>query len=103
AAETISLFATQIFVNSAGLRYVPLPVDKEPCLIEGFPEGEEPVTDLLKALALPKRRGLTRSDIEKALLLHGSSVLGESLGLDAREVRLVVTPTAPHLGGVRAR
>ena len=103
AAETISLFATQVFVNSAGLRYVPLPVDTEPCLIEGFPEGEEPVTDLLKALALPKRRGLTRSDIEKALLLHGSSVLGESLGLDAREFRLVCIPPDIYLRAGRER
>ena len=97
AAETISLFATQVFVNSAGLRYVPLPVDKEPCLIEGFPEGEEPVTELLKALGLPKRRGLARSDIEKALLLHGSSVVEERLGLDPREFRLVCIPPDVYL------
>jgi hypothetical protein len=103
AAETISLFATQVFVNSAGLRYVPLPVDKEPCLIEGFPEGEEPVTELLKALALPKRRGLTRSDIEKALLLHGSSVVEEHLGLDPREFRVVCIPPDVYLRVGRER
>ena len=103
AAETISLFATQVFVNSAGLRYVPLPVDKEPCLIEAFPEGEEPVTELLKALALPKRRGLTRSEIEKALLLHGSSVIGETLGLDPREFRVVCVPPDVYLRVGRER
>jgi hypothetical protein len=103
AAETISLFATQIFVNSAGLRYVPLPIDKESCLIEGFPEGEEPVTELLKALGLPKRRGLTRSDIEKALLLHGPSVLQEHLGLDPREFRVVCVPPDIYLRVGRER
>lgn len=103
AAETISLFATQVFVNSAGLRYVPLPIDKETCLIEGFPEGEEPVTELLKALGLPKRRGLTRSDIEKALLLHGSSVVQERLGLDPREFRVVCVPPDIYLRVGRER
>jgi hypothetical protein len=103
AAETISLFATQVFVNSAGLRYVPLPVDKEPCLIEGFPEGEEPVTELLKALGLPKRRGLARSDIEKALLLHGSSVVEERLGLDPGAFRVVCIPPDVYLRVGRER
>jgi hypothetical protein len=103
AAETISLFATQVFVNSAGLRYVPLPIDKESCLIEGFPEGEEPVTELLKALGLPKRRGLTRSDIEKALLLHGAGVVGERLGLDPREFRVVCMPPDVYLRVGRER
>src|SRR5262249_33350179 len=97
AAETISLFATQVYVNSAGLRYVPLPVDTEPCLIEGFAEGEEPVTELLRALALPKRRGLTRVEIENALLLNGSRVLEDQLGLDPREFRLVCIPPDIYL------
>src|SRR5262249_26439954 len=90
--ETISLFATQVFVNSAGLRYVPLPIGKESCLIEGFPEGEEPVTELLKALGLPKRRGLARSDIEKALLLHGASVVRARRGLARRGCRVGCMP-----------
>src|SRR5262249_7969264 len=92
AAETVSLFATQVFINSAGLRYVPIPVDTEPCLIEGFPEGEEPVTDLFRELALPRRRGLARAEIENALFLHGSRVLQERLGLDPLEFRLVCIP-----------
>jgi hypothetical protein len=103
AAETISLFATQVFVNSAGVRYVPLPVDTEPCLIEGFPEGEEPVTELLRALALPGRRGLARTDIERALLLHGPEVLEERLGLDPREFRLVCMPPDLYLRVGRER
>src|SRR5262249_58368314 len=97
AAETISLFATQVYINSAGLRYVPLPIDTEPCLIEGFAEGEEPVTELLKALGLPKRRGLTRVEIENALLLNGPRVLEEKLGLDLREFRLISIPPPLHL------
>ena len=103
AAETISLFATQVFVNSVGVRYVPLPVDTEPCLVEGFPEGEEPVTDLLKALALPGRRGLARATIEHALLVNGSRVLEERLGLDPREFRLVCIPPDLYLRVGRER
>jgi hypothetical protein len=97
AAETVSLFATQVFINSAGLRYVPVPVDTESCLIEGFPEGEQPVTELLKALGLSRRRGLARADIENALLLHGGRVLEERLGLDPREFRLVCIPPDLYL------
>ena len=97
AAETVSLFATQVFINSAGLRYVPLPVDSEWCLIEGFPEGEQPVTELLKALGLSRRQGLARADIENALLLHGRSILQEHLGLDPREFRLVCIPPELYL------
>ena len=103
AAETISLFATQVYINSAGLRYVPVPVDTEPCLIESFAEGEEPVTELLKALALPKRRGLTRVEIENALLLNGPRVLEEQLGLDPREFRLVCIPPDIYLRVGRER
>jgi hypothetical protein len=103
AAETISLFATEVFVNSAGLRYVPLPVDTEPCLIEGFAEGEESVTDLLQALALPRRRGLARATIENALLLHGPGVIKERLGLDPREFRLVCIPPDLYLRVGRER
>src|SRR5262245_11344130 len=103
AAETISLFATQVFVNSAGLRYVPLPVDTEPCLIEGFPEGEEPVTELLRALALTGRRGLARTDIEHALLLHGPEAVEQRLGLDPREFRLVCIPPDLYLRVGRER
>jgi hypothetical protein len=103
AAETVSLFATQVFVNSAGLRYVPLPADTEPCLVESAPEGDESVTELLKALGLPKRRGLARTDIEHALLLHGAKVLEERLGLDPREFRLVCIPPDLYLRVGRER
>src|SRR5262245_6292928 len=103
AAETISLFATQVYINSAGLRYVPLPIDTEPCLIEGFAEGEEPVTELLKALGLPKRRGLTRVEIENALLLNGPRVLEDQLGLDPREFRLICIPPDIYLRVGRER
>ena len=103
AAETVSLFATQVFINSGGLRYVPLPVDTEPCLIEGFPEGEQPVTELLKALGLSRRQGLARVDIENALLLHGGRVLEERLGLAPREFRLVCVPPDLYLRVGRER
>ncbi len=103
AADTVSLFATQIFINSAGLRYVPLPVDTEPCLVEGFPEGEEPASDLLHELGLPGRRALARVTIENALLLHASRVVEERLGLDPREFRLVCIPPDVYLRVGRER
>src|SRR5262249_18127978 len=103
AAETVSLFATQAFVNPLVLRYVRVPIDPEPCLVESFPEGEESVTDLLKALALPGRRGLARATIENALLLHGPAVLKERLALDPREFRLVCIPPDLYLRVGRER
>ena len=103
AAETVALFATQVFINSGGLRYVPIPVDTESCLIESFPEGEQPVTELLKALGLSRRRGLARADIENALLLQGGRVLEERLGLDPREFRLVCIPPDLYLRVGRER
>ena len=38
-AETIALFALHVYVNSAGIRYVPLPTEREPLLIEAHPRG----------------------------------------------------------------
>src|SRR5678815_2886899 len=38
-AETISLFALHLYVNSAGVRYVPIPAPRETVLVETHAEG----------------------------------------------------------------
>lgn len=91
-AETLSLFALHLYVNSAGIRYVPVPTSREPLLVETHAEGDEPRTPLLHELGLPQRRGLARSAIEAALHKEGARVLAEHLGLDPRAFRLVCIP-----------
>jgi hypothetical protein len=91
-AETISLFALHLFVNSAGLRYVPLPAPREVLLVESHADGEEPVTSLLRELGCERRRGLSRDDIETALRKHGARVVAEHLGLDPLAFRIVCVP-----------
>jgi hypothetical protein len=79
-------------VNSAGLRYVPVPAPREFLLLELHAEGEDPVTPLLGELGLERRRGLSRDDIEARLLKHGARILAEHLGLDPVAYRLVCVP-----------
>ena len=55
-AETVSLFSLHLYVNSAGIRYVPVPVPRETLLVEAHPDGEEAMTSLLKELGLERRR-----------------------------------------------
>jgi hypothetical protein len=91
-AETISLFALHLFVNSAGLRYVPLPTQREVVLVEAHAEGDEAATPLLRELGCGRRRGLSRDDIEIMLRTHGARIVGEHLGLDPLAFRLVCIP-----------
>jgi hypothetical protein len=91
-AETISLFALHLFVNSAGLRYVPLPTQREIVLVEAHAEGDEAATPLLRELGCGQRRALSRDDIEITLLKHGARIVGEHLGLDPLAFRLVCIP-----------
>jgi hypothetical protein len=91
-AETLSLFALHLYVNSAGSRYVPVPTSREPLLVETHAEGDEPRTPLLQELGFAQRRGLARSAIEAALHKEGARVLEERLGLDPRAFRLVCIP-----------
>jgi hypothetical protein len=91
-AETVSLFALHLYVNSAGLRYVPVPVPREVLLVEPHADGEEPVTPLLRELGFERRRGLARDDIEAALLRHGTRIVAERLGLDPLAYRIVCVP-----------
>ena len=87
------------FANSGGARHLPSLV-AEDVLVEDFPdpaEGEKPpVSPLLTALKLDRRRGLSRAAIEAALLEHGAQVLERELGLDPRVFRLVCIPSDVH-------
>ena len=88
-----SQFIQQIFVNSAGARYLP-PLATETALIEDFAENEsaEAPSKLLQALGLAKHSGLARTEIEAALARFGPQILEERLGLDPIEFRLVCIP-----------
>lgn len=91
-AETISLFALHQFVNSAGVRYAPVPARREVLLLETHAEGDEARTPLLQELGLERRRALSRDTIERHLLKHGGRIVGERLGLDPHTYRLVCVP-----------
>ena len=91
-AETISLFALHLYVNSAGVRYVPLSTPREVLLVEPHAEGEEPVTPLLRELGLERRRGVSRDEIELALRRNGARIVAEHLGLDPFAFRIVCVP-----------
>jgi hypothetical protein len=91
-AETVSLFALHLYVNSAGVRYVPIPAPRETVLVEPHAEGDETVTPLLRELGLERRRGVSRDDIEDRLQKHGPRVVGELLGLDPLAFRIVCVP-----------
>jgi len=93
--DSIEFFLLNPFMTSSGTRYrVCLVV--EDLLIENFPEPEPkedmPVTPLLSALGFQSRRGLTRFDIENALLRHGSRIVQQDLGLDPEAFRLIAIP-----------
>jgi hypothetical protein len=91
-AETIGLFALHVFVNSAGVRYVPVPAPREALLLEVHAEGDETVTPLLRELGFEQRRGLSRDDIEDRLHKNAARVLGEQLKLDPLGFRIVCVP-----------
>jgi hypothetical protein len=91
-AETISLMALHLYVNSAGLRFVPVPAPRESVLVETQADGDETVTPFLRELGLDRRRGLARDDIEDRLLRHGARVIAERLGLDPLAFRIVCIP-----------
>jgi hypothetical protein len=91
-AETLALFALHVYVNSAGLRYVPLPVEREPVLIEAHAEGDDALTPLLRELRLDRRRGIARHEIEMRLHADGPRITADLLGLDPHVFRLVCLP-----------
>ena len=86
-------FIQQIFLNSGGARYLP-PLFSETVLIEDFAEDEsaDAPSRLLGALGFGKRSGLARMEIEAAVMHFAPQILGEQLGLDPIEFRLVCIP-----------
>src|SRR5262245_40651688 len=102
-AETLSLFALHLYVNSAGVRYVPVPAPREALLLEVHAEGDETMTPLLRELGLKRRRGLARDDVEYQLQKHGAHVVGELLGLDPMAFRVVCVPPDVFIRAGRAR
>lgn len=93
ATELALLFVIHPFITSAGTRYL-LHFEPEYALVEDFPESEKvpEASELLAALGLPRRSGLSRMQIETALRASGPQVLEERLQLDAGEFRLVCLP-----------
>jgi hypothetical protein len=90
-AETVSLFALHLFVNSAGIRYLPMLSPREFVLLETHPEGDDTPSGLVRALGLERRRTLAREDIELALIRHGGGIVS-NMGLDPRAFRIVCVP-----------
>ena len=93
--EGLVVFMIHPLVNSGGARYLPSLV-AEDVLVEDFPDPVDgqtpPASELLKSLGLSGYRGLPRIIIEKALLMHGASILQNELGLDPHVFRLVCIP-----------
>jgi hypothetical protein len=92
--ETASMFALNPFVNSGGVRYFPLFPDSEFVLVEDFPEDAVPTepSELLSALGLTRRHGLSRVELEVRLRENGTAVIRDRLGLDPTKFRLVCIP-----------
>jgi hypothetical protein len=98
--QGVAMFMIHPLVNSGGARNLPRLV-AEDVLVEDFPDPADgqppPVSELVKSLGLPGRRGLPRTTIEQALLMHGARILEKDVGLDPRMFRLVCIPADVHL------
>ena len=92
--EAIEFYLLNPFLTSAGTRYQ-VNLVEEDLLVEDFPEPDPkddlPATPLLTALGLENRRGLSRSDIENAVLQHGPEIV-QKLSLDPEVFRLIAIP-----------
>ena len=92
--DAIEFYLLNPFLTSAGTRYQ-VNLVEEDLLVEDFPEPDSkddlPQTPLLSALGLENRRGLSRTDIENAVLQHGPEVV-KRLSLDPEVFRLIAIP-----------
>jgi len=102
--ELLTLYMRLPFVSSAGTRDLPSLVEED-ALAELFDDpapGTAPPAPLLDALRLPRRLGLSRVRIERALAAHGVGVVA-GLGLDPSAFRLVCIPCDLHVRVGRER
>ena len=91
--DAIEFYLLNPFITSAGTRYI-VNLVAEDLLLEDFPDPEgkeEPSSQLLSKLGLQSRWGVSRLEIEDALLEHGLEVL-EALHLDPEVFRVVAIP-----------
>jgi hypothetical protein len=91
--DAIEFFLLNPFITSAGTRYR-VCLAPEDLLVEDFREPdvkEVPLSKLLAKLKLPARWGLSRLEIEDALLENGFRIV-EQLHLDPETFRLVLIP-----------
>lgn len=93
--DALEFYLLNPLITSGGTRYkVCLVV--EDLLLEDFaepePKAEMPRTDLLAALGLETRWGLSRIDIENALFDRGAQIVEKELALDPEAFRLVAIP-----------
>jgi hypothetical protein len=92
--DAIEFYLLNPFLTSAGTRYQ-VNLVEEDLLVEDFtepdPKEDLPQTPLLAALGLENRRGLTRTDIENAVLQHGPEIVAK-LSLDPEVFRLIAIP-----------
>ena len=94
--EALDLLLHHPCVTSAGTRYLPNFKD-ETLLIEAFSEREpDTPTALLRALALPRRRGLSRLAVEHAVRSN-TPALCVSLGLDPTDYGVIPIPFDAYL------
>jgi hypothetical protein len=98
--KRVQVLAIHPLVNSGGARFLPDLV-AEDFLVEDFPEPAKgvkmPTSMLLSALGLKQRHGLSRIQIEQALLDHGADIVSNELGLEPELFRLVCIPTDLYL------
>ena len=103
AREAIEFYLLNPFINSGGTRYQVCLVEED-LLLEDFAEPasrrELLHTKLIAELNLDTRWGLSRIDIESALLQRGPVILERQLKLDPEAFRLVAIPPDiyTHLG-----
>ncbi len=89
--DNLELLMVHPFVTSVGTRYLPW-FGREAVLVETFPENvSNAPSELLFALGLPERNGLSRKQIEDALRRNGPKVC-ELLGLDSVEFTVACIP-----------
>ena len=90
--STLDLLMLNPFVDSGGRRYLPRFITEQ-ILVEGFSEeASGTLSELLSLLGLTRRMGLSRLEIDQALLQHGPAVVLNELNLDPEQFRIVCIP-----------